>query len=57
MLPYFAAAGHHHYLKSGYMYLQQMCNLNETHPDVYKAFSSGNHVVRRSDRYWSLNRC
>ena len=53
MLPYFAAAGHHHYLKSGYMYLQQMCNLNATHPDVYKAFSSGNHVVRRSDIYWA----
>ena len=53
MLPYFAAAGHHHYPKSGYMYLQQMCNLNATHPDVYKAFSSGNHVVRRSDRYWA----
>ena len=35
MLPYFAAAGHHHYLKSGYMYLQQMCNLNATHPDVH----------------------
>ena len=53
MLPYFAASGHNHYTKSARLYLQSMKNLNVEHPDVYKAFASGYHVVRRSDRYWA----
>lgn len=53
MLPYFAAAGQHFYLKSGYIYLQQMYNLHNTHPDVYNMFISGSHVIRRSERYWA----
>lgn len=53
MLPYFAAAGHNNYVKSAYLYLQLMCDLHKTHPDVYKSFQDGLHVVRRSDRYWS----
>ena len=23
------------------------------HPEVYKAFADGHHVIRRSDRYWA----
>jgi hypothetical protein len=53
MLPYFAAAGHNLYLKSSYIYLQQMSEITETKPDVHRAFSVGNHVIRRSDRYWA----
>ena len=34
MLPYFAAAGHHLYTKSAYMYLQSMSKLATTHPNV-----------------------
>ena len=52
MLPYFAAAGHNLYLKSSYVYLQQMSSLQQTHPEVYNAFLEGNHVVRRSERFW-----
>ncbi|KAH3709305.1 hypothetical protein DPMN_068767 [Dreissena polymorpha] len=37
-----------HYLQSAYnyMYLQQISNLEETHPNVYRKFSIGFHVVR-----------
>ena len=52
MLPYFAAAGHSNYLKSAYFYIQSMQKLHESNIDVYEAFKSGHHVVRRSDRYW-----
>ena len=52
MLPYFAATGHNFYLKSGYVYLQEMASLSEKHPSIYQAFCNGNHVVRRSDRFW-----
>ena len=53
MLPYFAAAGHNLYLKSSYLYLQQMTELKKTNPEVYKHFSSGNHVIRRTDKFWA----
>ena len=53
MLPFFAAAGHNLYAKSAYLYLQKMCQLDKTHPDVYTHFMNGFHVVRRSDRYWA----
>ena len=53
MLPYLAAAGHNHYTKSGSLYLQSMLQLNENNPDVFRAFVNGNHVIRRSDRYWA----
>ena len=52
MLPYFAASGHNHYLKSSYMYLQQMFELETTHPVVHYHFTKGLFVVRRSDRKW-----
>jgi hypothetical protein len=53
MLPYLAASGHNLYTKSAHVYLQMMSDLPETHPDVYKKFDEGYHVVRRSDRYWA----
>ena len=53
MLPYFAATGHNLYLKSAYIYIQKMLDLANTDPDVYEAFCSGYHVIRRSDRYWA----
>ena len=52
MLPYFAASGHNNYLKSSYIYLQQMNELEMTHPEVHHHFSSGLFIVRRSDRKW-----
>ena len=53
MLPYFAASGHNLYLKSSYLYLQDMFQLEEKHPTVYNAFMSGSNVVRKSDRFWA----
>ena len=55
MLPYFAAAGHNLYAKSCHIpvYLQQMMELPQEHPDVFAAFMKGYHVIRVSDRYWA----
>lgn len=52
MLPYFAATGHNLYLKSAYIYVTSMKELEATHPDVHEAFLSGHHVVRRTNEYW-----
>ena len=53
MLPYLAAAGHNFYTKSAYLYLQLMNQLEEAHPEVFKSFTGGHHVVRRSNRCWA----
>lgn len=38
MLPYLAASGHNLYTKSLSLYLQDMCQLESTHPSVYNDF-------------------
>lgn len=53
MLPYFAASGHNQYAKSAHIYLQQMQDLKNSHPSVYRCFQDGLHVIRRSDRLWA----
>ena len=53
MLPFFAAAGHNLYMKSGYIYLQQITELQETTSEVYQHFTMGNHVVRRKKKFWA----
>ena len=53
ILPYFAASGHNLYATSTYIYLQSMCKLEQTNPEVYEAFMKGHHVSRRSDRFWA----
>lgn len=55
ILPYYSAAGHNLYTKSVYIFLQQMKDLEISHPDVY--FLSGHHVIRRSDRFWAGRSC
>ena len=52
-LPIFAAAGHFNYLKSAYLYLQDMTTLETTNPAVVSQFIKGLHVVRRTDKYWA----
>ena len=52
MLPFFGATGHNNYLKSSHMYVQEMQDLTNSHPDIYHHFCNGLHVVRRSDRLW-----
>ena len=53
MLAFFAATGHYNYLKSSYVYLLEMMDLENSHPDIYFQFLNGLHVVRRSDREWA----
>ncbi len=53
MLPYLAASGHNHCSQSAWVYLQQMSQLEEQHPDIYQQFQEGLYVVRRSDRLWA----
>ena len=52
MVPYLAASGHNLYVKCVHLYLQKMLVLEEKHPEVYRHFKNGNHIVRRSDRLW-----
>ena len=52
MLPYLAASGHNNYTKSVLVYLQQMHDLQDKHPDVYEHFKASLHIVRRSDHHW-----
>ena len=53
ILPYMAASGHNNYTKCLHLYLQEMSNLQNDHPEVHQHFQDGLHVVRRSDRYWA----
>jgi len=52
-LTVFAAAGHFSYLRSAHYYLQQMSNLEEKHPNVYRKFLRGFHVALRSKQCWA----
>ena len=51
-LPIFAAAGHANYLKSGYLYLQNMNKLQTSSNVVFQKFMTGFHVIRRTRQYW-----
>ncbi|VDI26764.1 Hypothetical predicted protein [Mytilus galloprovincialis] len=57
MLPFLAASGHNLYTKTAYVYLMTMQSLDEDHPDVYASFINGNHVIRRSNRASSNEKC
>lgn len=52
ILPIVAAAGHVNYLKSLYLYLQNMFNLSSKNAKVHKLFQEGKFVIRRSDQFW-----
>ena len=45
-LPIFAAAGHYNYLKFAYFYVQEMSELERKHPDAFRKFAKGFHVIR-----------
>ena len=55
-LPVFTAAGHCNYLKSAYLYLQSLKELDIIQPAVHQKFMEGLYVVRRTnsiaDEYW-----
>ena len=50
MLPYFFAAGHHHYARYGLHYLRSMEKL---HGDVLERFLKGEHVMRHKKGLWN----
>ena len=50
MMPYFAACGHNNYLKSVWLYLQNMMELKESNPSVYSKFQNGYFTIRRADK-------
>ena len=50
MLPYFFAAGHHHYARYGLYYLRSMEKL---HGDVLERFLKGEHVMRHKKGLWN----
>src|SRR6218665_2848735 len=52
-IPIFDAAGHYNYLKSAHFYVQQMGQLHINHPDVFRKFENGCHVIRRSSQFWA----
>lgn len=53
MINLFAATAHIHYAKSARLHLQNMLNLNESHPWVHDQFTKGFHTIRRSDKFWA----
>ena len=50
MLPYWAATGHNLYLKTGWLYLQSMQQLESDEPALYKDFSDRRYTARKSAR-------
>ena len=52
-LPMFAAAGHFNYLKSAYLYLQSMKDLETRNPAVFRKFQYRFYVIRRTDQFWA----
>src|SRR6218665_3537371 len=52
-IPIFAAAGHYNYLTSSHFYVQQMGQLHINHPDVFRKFENGYHVIRSSNQFWA----
>ena len=56
-MPVFAAAGHYNYLKSACLYIQEMSALEKKHPNVYKKFQDGFHVIRRTNKFWAGLNC
>jgi hypothetical protein len=53
MLPYLAASGHNLYVKSVWLYIQEMTKLPSRHPKMFQMFSEQGHTIRRSDRRWA----
>ena len=54
-LPIFAAAGHHNCIKSAYLYLQNMLNLETINSSAYEVGSTGNFIAHRSNRFcWTF---
>jgi len=50
MLTFVAASEHNKYIESAWIYLQQIIQLKEGNPAVYKLFKNGHHIVRRTER-------
>ena len=53
MLNLFAATGRRNYAKSARFYVQQMKELELTHPWLYRQFMNGHFAVKRSNNIWA----
>ena len=53
MLPFLAASGHNLYVKSVWIYQQEMAKLQTSHPPIFEAFEQGGYTIRRSERRWA----
>jgi hypothetical protein len=53
MLPFFAATGHNNYMKSSYLYVQNMLKLADENKNVHEKFLNGLHVGRITDKLWA----
>jgi len=52
-LPIFAACEHGNYLRSAYLYVQNMRFLETSNPEVFHKFKKGLYVSRRANHYWA----
>lgn len=52
MLLYLVVVGYNLYVKFVYIYLIEMCELEEIYFDVYSFFVVGYYVVCRFNKYW-----
>ena len=48
MLPWFAVYGHTNYTRWGAIYLADMKNIEETHPDIFTEFVNGSFVLKKT---------
>ena len=53
MLNLFAATGRRNYAKSARLYVQQMNELESTHPWLYRQFMNGHFAIKRSNNIWA----
>lgn len=53
MIPHFFAMDRSNYARWLPIYLADMCMLEETHPEVFKEFSTGSHSISRSGQPFS----
>ena len=53
MLNLFAATGHKNYAKCARLYLQEMEDLPEKYPWLYKQFMEGRHTISRTGNNWT----
>ena len=52
-LSIYAAAGNYNYLKSAYYYVQEKCERETKHLDMFRKFTDRFHVIHHSNQCWA----